>query len=633
MKPSGDLSTVLHEKLQQYWGYSQFRANQEAIISSVINGEDVLALLPTGAGKSLCYQLPATILEGVCLVISPLLALIKDQVHFLENKGIEADFISSELEDHELDDIFSKCIDGFTKILYVSPERLKNKTFLNRIPEIKVSFIAVDEAHCISEWGQDFRPSYQNIKFFREEFKNVPILAVTATATKDVVSEIIDKLALRKSLVYRQSFQRDNLTIISEDVTDKYSKIKNFLIQNPTAGIIYTRTRREAEDLAEFLKNSGLQNVNYYHAGLSRVQKEKLQIQWQESFGRVLVSTNAFGMGIDKDNVRFVIHLSPSASIENYYQEIGRAGRDGENAVTYLFWNKQELQEIESILDNQMPTKKEYQSILRYLYSIFQIAEHELPEPMFALQIDRIKNLSQVSRAKIYNVLNFLHNQELIYYKKNRTPSTILSLVEAENIELLPAKDAYFLEILFRAISGLGSGKVHFSEKHICSKHHYDEILFKERLQSMHKAGYIDYFDGGNHAVRFLKPRDESRLFGVYWQIFADIQKNKLKKWQQMKFYMTTKEHCRMRMILKYFGEENPNNCGNCDYCLHKIPKAANKLLDEILLHLTYQPHTLPALVAVLKIHSREKILENLIFLLDVGKIKMLNYKTYTINQ
>ncbi|QIG89408.1 RecQ family ATP-dependent DNA helicase [Chryseobacterium sp. POL2] len=632
MNIDSHLTNILHENLQKYWGYSQFREDQEAIISSVVQGQDVLALLPTGGGKSLCYQLPAIILEGTCLVISPLLALIKDQVSSLEELGVEAEFLSSEFDDAEVEDVFTRCIEGFTKVLYVSPERLKNQEFLRRIPEINISFIAVDEAHCISEWGQDFRPSYQNIKFFREEFKNVPLLALTATATSEVVEEIVAKLSLKKVQIFKKSFERNNLNIISVNITDKYQKIKDFLLQNRTAGIIYTRTRKEAEELSHFLQNSGLEQVNFYHAGLPRKDKERLQKQWQASHSRVLVSTNAFGMGIDKDNVRFVIHFSPSASIENYYQEIGRAGRDGEESIAYLFWNDQELQEFDAILKNQIPTKVEYQSILRYLYSIYQIAEHDLPEKMFTLKIDRVKNLSKTSRAKILNVLNFLHNQELIYYKNTWSPSTIESLVQADNIDLLPAKDAHFLELLYRTVSGLGSGKVHFSEKSFCEKHHFDSGLFKERLEDMQKAGHLEYFDGANHAVRFLKPRDENRLFGFYWKLFSEIQQNKLKKWKQMKFYVTSQDYCRMRLILRYFDEKNAKDCGKCDYCQKKSPIASNTLLNDILLQLTHQPRTLVELVAIFKIHSREKILENLIFLLDLGKIRMLNYKTYTIN-
>ncbi len=632
MKTEVQLSQLLHEQLQRFWGYSEFREDQEAIITSVINGKDALALLPTGGGKSLCYQLPAIILEGTCLVISPLLALIKDQVDALENLGVEAEFLSSELDDGEVEAVFNRCIEGFTKVLYVSPERLKNQEFLRRIPEINISFIAVDEAHCISEWGQDFRPSYQNIKFFREEFKKVPMLALTATATPEVVEEIVTKLSLNKVNIFKQSFERDNLNIICQNITDKYQKIKDFLSQNKTAGIIYTRTRKEAEDLNYFLKNSGFDNVNFYHAGLSRQDKERLQKQWQNSHSRVLISTNAFGMGIDKDNVRFIMHLSPSSSIENYYQEIGRAGRDGEESIAYLFWNQQELNEFDAILKNQIPSKEEYQSILRYLYSIYQIAEHDLPEPMFTLKLDRIKNLSKASRAKIVNVLNFLHNQELIYYKNTWSPSSIESLVNGQDIELLPSKDAHFLELLFRNIAGLASGKVHFSERAFCEKNHFDIKLFRERLEDLQKAGHIQYFDGANHAVRFLKPRDENRLFGYYWKLFAEIQENKLQKWKQMKFYVTTQDYCRMKLVLRYFGEKNADECGKCDYCQKKAPAGSNSLTNDILLQLTYQPRTLNELVAIFKIHSRKTILEILIFLLDLRRIKMLNYKTYTIN-
>ncbi|RZJ42608.1 MAG: ATP-dependent DNA helicase RecQ, partial [Chryseobacterium sp.] len=324
MISSHDFQELKNKTLKHFWGYDTFRDSQGDIIDSVIRGNDTLVLLPTGAGKSLCYQLPALLQEGVCLVISPLLALMKDQVNQLKSKGIEAEYLSAELDDFDAEVIYNRCKDGLTKLLYVSPERLTNFHFVQQIEEIQLSFIAVDEAHCISEWGQDFRPSYQNIKDFRKNNPEITCLALTATATPKVLEEIKNKLELNKPNIFQRSFKRDNIKIFSEEISDKYQRIFNILKYAKESGIIYVRTRKDAELLTEFLHRNKINNVDYYHAGLTTKEKNERQNSWNNSDQNVLISTNAFGMGIDKDNVRFVIHFSPSQSIENYYQEIGR---------------------------------------------------------------------------------------------------------------------------------------------------------------------------------------------------------------------------------------------------------------------------------------------------------------------
>ena len=332
-----DFRKLKYDTLKHFWGYETFRDAQEEIIDSVISGKDALVLLPTGGGKSLCYQLPALILEGTCLVISPLLALMKDQVFQLKNNGIEAEYLSSELDEYDAEIIFNRCKEGLTKLLYISPERLTNRIFLQNLEEIQISFIAVDEAHCISEWGMDFRPSYQNIKSFRENFSHLSCLALTGTATPKVLSEIQIKLNLKSPDIFKESFRRTNIHIISDKISDKYERVLNLMKYNRSSGIIYVRTRKESEELVKFLHRNQIENVDFFHAGLPVKEKNSKQNFWIKNNNQVLVSTNAFGMGIDKDDVRFIVHFSPSQSIENYYQEIGRAGRDGEECYTFCF--------------------------------------------------------------------------------------------------------------------------------------------------------------------------------------------------------------------------------------------------------------------------------------------------------
>lgn len=627
-----DFQELKFKTLQYFWGYNTFRDAQEAIIDSVINEKDTLVLLPTGAGKSLCYQLPALLKEGTCLIISPLLALMKDQVSQLKSRGIEAEYLSSELDEYDAEGIYDRCKEGLTKMLYISPERLTNKQFLQNIEEIQLSFIAVDEAHCISEWGQDFRPSYQNIKEFRKNNPKIPCLALTATATPKVLDEIKSKLELKDPQVFQKSFKRDNIRIFTEEVSDKFQKIYDILKFNKQSGIVYVRTRKETELLCEFLHKNQLKNVDFFHAGLTTKEKNAKQMIWNNSDGHVLISTNAFGMGIDKDNVRFVIHYSPAPSIENYYQEIGRSGRDGQESFAFLLWDKQELSNFDDILKNQTPNKAEFLKILTYLYSIFQVAEFELPEKVFQLNISGIQNFTKLSSAKIKNVLNFLHNQEIIYFNDHKSLSSLQLLMQPDEIDQLPHKDSYFIELMLRTVSGITAHKVMFSEQQVSNKIGVSLHLIKERLKELQQKGYVEYIDGALSSIKFLKPRDERLNNSQYWKFFEHIQKNKIQKWEEMKFYIEDNEYCKMKLILTYFGERKSKNCGKCSVCeKNKESIFGKNISGEILNILTKNPSTIEELSIQLNYHSKENILENLIYLLDSGKVKMLNFRTYAI--
>ena len=622
-----------YKLLEHFWGHNTFRDMQEDIIDSIISGKDTITLLPTGAGKSLCFQLPALLLEGTCLVVSPLLALMKDQVQQLKAKGIEAEFLSSELDDYDAEVIYNRCKEGITKLLYVSPERIQNSLFIQNLQEIDISFVAIDEAHCISEWGQDFRPSYQNIKELRNQLPKIPFIGLTATATPKVLEEISTKLALQKPNVFQKSFKRENIRIIVEKISDKYQRIFEILKYNPYSGIIYVRTRKEAENLSYFLKSKGLTNVDFYHAGLTTKEKNSKQNNWNNSSQNVLISTNAFGMGIDKDDVRFVIHFNPSASIENYYQEIGRAGRDGNDSFAFMLWDEHEMNSFDDILKDQIPNKNEYKKIVDYLYSIFQIAEFELPEKIFQLHTENLKKFTKLSTSKIKNVLNFLHNQEIIFYNSNKSLSTLELKIRPDELEQIPNKDAYFIELLFRSIDGLSTHKSYFSETKLSKKIEIGIPVIKERIKELQNKNYLEYIDGELASIKFLKPRDDRSLQGNYWNLFLQIQKNKIQKWADMKFYTENMEFCKMRLILSYFGEKQIKNCGNCTVCeKNKRSFAINTIEDDILKILGQKPSTVEELSVQLNYYQKEKILEQLIYLLDAEKIKMLNFRTYTLS-
>ncbi|MEE3724031.1 ATP-dependent DNA helicase RecQ [Riemerella anatipestifer] len=626
------ITKLLYDTLAHFWGYQEFREPQEEIISSIIMGQDTFALLPTGGGKSLCYQLPALVLEGTCIVVSPLLALMKDQVYQLKSKGIEAEYLSSELDEAQAEQIYSLCIEGTTKILFVSPERLTNSLFLQKIEEIKVSFLAVDEAHCISEWGQDFRPSYQNIhKFRKDRLKDLPVLALTATATPKVLEDIKSKLNLKTPQIFQKSFERTNIKIHTEECSDKYSRILNLVKNHPYSGIIYASTRKETQQLTEFLQHNGIPNVDFYHAGLPLKEKHQKQNQWLHSNNGVLVATNAFGMGINKDDVRYVIHLSPPSSVENYYQEIGRGGRDGEPALAYLLWNKYELSNSDETLKQQIPNKESFKKAISYLYSLFQIADFELPEQTFQFNIRQWQRVTKIPLASLKNILSFLHNQEIIYCNNLKSKSSIELNIEVEGFESLAPQDAYFIEVLLRHLSGFSHHKVSFREEHLAHKINTNPTELKKRLLELANKGYINYIDGALASIKFLIPRDNASFGGKWWHLFLEIQKNKVQKWEEMKFFIQSEKYCKMKMILSYFGEKKAQNCGQCSVCLSR-KTSLSSAHNPILKVLAVEPCTLEDLSAQIPHLSREKLLEQVILLLDTDKIKMLNYKTYTIN-
>lgn len=629
-----DFHALKFKTLQHFWGHSTFRDSQEEIINAVISGRDALALLPTGGGKSLCYQLPAIILDGICLVISPLLALMKDQVYHLKMDGIEAEYLSSELDQFDAETIFNRCKEGLTKLLYISPERLTNRLFLQNLEEIKLSFIAVDEAHCISEWGQDFRPSYQNIKQFRQLFKNIPCLALTATATPKVLQEIQLKLNLKEPQIFQKSFRRTNIRIVSDKISDKYQRLLDLMKYNNSCGIVYVRTRKESEELVKFLHRNQIHNVDYFHAGLPVKAKNAKQNLWIKSDNQVLISTNAFGMGIDKDNVRFVMHFSPPQSLENYYQEIGRAGRDGGDSSAFLLWNEQELGDFDQILRNQTPSRAEFNNILSYLYSAFQIAESELPEAVFQLHLQRVQNFTKVSAAKIKNVLNFLHNQEIIFLNSYRSLSSLVLKISPEELDLLSKKDSYFIELLLRNYSGLATHKIMFSEQILANKIQTDLQVIKDRIREMQQKNYVEYIDGALWSVKFLQPRDERANNGKYWHLFEQIQKNKLQKWEEMKFFLQDSDYCKMKMILSYFGEKNAKNCSKCSVCDKQRESVFGRDVSrEIIEVLKQKPSNVEEIAIKLNYYAKESILENLIHLLDSGKVQMLNFRTYAYRE
>ena len=619
------------EILEHYWGYTSFRSLQREIIEEVLAGRDCLALLPTGGGKSLCYQLPALILEGCCLVVSPLLALMENQVHDLQARSIPSEMISADLLDHQIENILYRCKNGEVKILYVSPERLMNKIFRDHAADIHFSFLAVDEAHCISEWGQDFRPSYQHIKDFKNSF-SLSCLALTATATPKVVQEIVQKLTLKNPAVHSQSFRRENIAILPDVTINKSETTLQILRKEQRSGIIYCATRKEVEFLADFLKRCLPDRVNHFHAGLSPKEKKKLQQWWLQSDKNVLVSTNAFGMGIDKGNVRFIVHYSPARTLENYYQEIGRAGRDGLPAAAYLLWSPTENQRFDDILMSQIPSKKEFSTLISHLYSHYGLADGDENVDFQVLKLQQLIQTTRMGTAKVQNILQFLQQQEIIYYQQTLRQGYLKLLIPVDEMDHFPKKDQYFAEVLVRTVPGCQHHQTSFSIKQLSDKLQVDQHFISERLKELAQKQIIDYSDGNQGILRFLKPRDQAYLERELWPVFKLIQENKIRKWEEMKYYLQEDETCRMVLIQRYFGEKNTSVCGKCNICRRSRHFAGGTLSDLILNQLSSGPQSLETLHIHLMQHDRAAIRDQLIVLLNEGRISMHSYNTYRIS-
>ncbi|QOR74700.1 RecQ family ATP-dependent DNA helicase [Cruoricaptor ignavus] len=618
--------------LKTFWGYEHFREPQDKIIDAVISGKDTLAILPTGSGKSLCYQVPALMLSGCCIVISPLLALMKDQVIQLQGLGIEAQLLSAETDSLKQDLIYSSCKNGQTKLLYISPERLGDKKFLANAAEIPISFLAVDEAHCISEWGQDFRPAYLRIKNFREVYANVPIIALTATATKKVSHDIVSQLGLRSPIIYNQNPERNNLNIYHKKSADKYQEILNFLKYTSKSGIIYVRTRGEAENLFNFLKTNKIPEINFYHAGLPYRERTERQTEWQNSETAVIVATNAFGMGIDKENVGFVIHHTPPQSIENYYQEIGRAGRGKQDADTILFWNEEDLKQRDEIFAGQIAERDQFVKILKSLYSTYQIAEHELPDATFEFNYNKIQTQTGEKRAIIKNILAFLHRQEVIFFDESSSKSCIQLSFDPQQLHLLAPKDAWFAEQLLRSLPGIQSGDAYFNEDFLVQKLNTEKKILKSRLRELELKNLLKYTDGNNATIKFLSPREDRFFEGKYWKNYKETQRNKLQKWEEMKYFILENHFCKMQMILKYFGGKSQKKCGRCSVCLRNSYKIfSSSVKDDLLRFLKQKPASAEEIFAALSRHQRQDILENLILLLNSEQIFMVDHRTYAL--
>lgn len=558
--------------LQEYWGFDNFRPVQEEVIDSVIAGKDTLALLPTGGGKSICFQVPALMKPGICIVVSPLIALMKDQVANLKNRGIKALCITSEYNRREVDALFDRCVYEDIRFLYLSPERLLTEVAKARIALMKVNLFAVDEAHCISEWGYDFRPPYLKIAEVRKLHPSVPVIALTASATPTVVTDIQDKLAFASTNVYSRSFERDNLAYFVNWDEDKLGKTERIARKQRGTGIIYTRSRKGTERISRELKKRGL-NIDFYHAGLDAETRSAKQQHWMSGKTQIIAATNAFGMGIDKSDVRFVIHLDLPDTIENYYQECGRAGRDGKKAFAVSVLSAKDIERLREKLLGAFPDKKDIKRVYAAAGSFLQLAIGSGKDETFPLDIARLSQQYELPERMIVQSLKFLEREGYVMLEEMEdrysTAQFTCGNEELYQLKLKHQKLEPLINAMLRSYTRLFEEQVIISEWTLCRRIKWPKERVIKALEHMHESGYLQYRKATNlPRLTFLHERLDARNVRVSDTHYHLRKHTVTEKAEAMMHYAENKTKCRSRMILEYFGETDAQNCGICDHCV-----------------------------------------------------------------
>lgn len=619
----------IHRILTKYWGFTQFRPLQEDVINAIMAGRDTLALLPTGGGKSVCFQVPAVASEGICIVVSPLIALMKDQVDALTAKGIKAMAITSAMSKKEIDIALDNCVYGNFKFLYVSPERLTTDIFRVRVKKMKVSFIAVDEAHCISQWGYDFRPSYMKVAELRELLPKTPVLALTATATPDVVNDIQEKLLFKKQHVLQTSFERKNLAYVVAKEEDKLAKLLKICKSVKGTGIVYVRNRRRTQEIAAYLKTNNV-SADFYHAGLTSQQRSAKQNDWTGGATRVIVSTNAFGMGIDKADVRFVVHMEPPDCIEAYFQEAGRAGRDTKKSYAVLLYNDSDKDELEHGLENSFPPQEEIKQCYQALANYYQLAIGTAEGQSFEFDISGFCDTYKLNAVKVFSSLKFLEREGYISTTEAvHTPSHIHFTMNKEDLyrfQVANPKYDDFIKLLLRSYSGTFENYVNISEYDIARKLNAHKDLVVKTLLQLDKMEVLSYVPQTElPKIIFTQARADAKHIFISKQNYAERKKRAEERMEHMVNYAASSHKCRSQMLLAYFGETDTYRCGVCDVCLERnkldlsdlefetISREVNALLGK-------KTQTLPELVKALG-KKEDRSLKVIQWLLDNGSI------------
>lgn len=560
--------------LKKYWGYDDFRGIQKEIITSIGAGKDTLGLMPTGGGKSITFQVPALAQDGVCIVITPLIALMKDQVSNLRRRGIQASAIYSGMKHDSILMTLENAIFGGVKILYVSPERIATSLFIEKLRHMKVSFICVDEAHCISQWGYDFRPSYLSISDIRKELPDTPILALTATATPEVIDDIQQRLHFREKCVYKMSFARKNLAYVVRHTSNKTQQLIHILNNLRGSAIVYVRSRKRTKEYADLLNATGI-SATYYHAGLDNQEKDQRQKAWQEDKVRVMVATNAFGMGIDKPDVRIVIHIDCPDCLEAYFQEAGRAGRDGKKSYAVLLYDNSDRAKLQRRVVDTFPDKEFIRTVYDQLAYFYQIGIGSGYNACFEFPLERFCRIYKHFPIPTISALNILTRAGYIDFKEeDDMQSRVMFCVERDDLYKLrgnePQEDAVIVALL-RNYTGLFQGYQYIDEGIIAEQCKLTQPQVYMILRSLTQKHILNFIPQKHIPfIRYTQRREESERLTISNDIYDDLKVRFANRIEKMLEYANCEKICRSRLLLRYFGETDTEDCGQCDVCLNE---------------------------------------------------------------
>ena len=564
----------IHEILLKYWGYNKFRPLQEDIITSVLDGNDTLALLPTGGGKSICFQVPAMALNGKCLVISPLIALMKDQVENLNKRGIKAAALYTGMHPLEIQRTLSAAVFGDLKFLYVSPERLETDLMKANLAQMNISLIAVDEAHCISQWGYDFRPPYLRIADIREYAPKAPIIALTATATPRVVEDIQEKLNFKRKNIFQKSFERSNLTYFVIKEENKLNRLIRVASKMNGSGVVYVRNRRKTQEIAEYLVHHGI-SAEFYHAGMTPKDRDRKQSEWIDGKRRIMVATNAFGMGIDKPDVRFVVHLDIPDNMEAYFQEAGRGGRDEKEAWAILLYENSDIIDLKHNFDQTYPDIDTIRNVYHALGNFYQIPIGAGKNTQHSFDIASFCSNYNLNPIITLNSIKFLERQGiLILTDEINKPSRIFIPCSNEDFYAFQvAHKSYdqFLKLLLRSYGGLFNDFTRISEIDIAKRLSTDEATVISTFKKLEQLNILIYDPQTNKPkIIFLEERFEASNLQLNPENYQFLKENALQRLNAMVDYINGTSKCRSKQLLNYFGETSPKRCGKCDVCLQR---------------------------------------------------------------
>ncbi|MBK5278782.1 MAG: RecQ family ATP-dependent DNA helicase [Bacteroidia bacterium] len=633
--------TTAEQILKQYWGHERFRTPQAEIIESVLDRKDTLAILPTGGGKSVCFQVPTMLMEGVCLVVTPLIALMQDQVTQLKQRGIQAIAVHSGMSREEIDIAIDNCVYGKIKFLYLSPERLQTEIFQERIKKMNVCLIAVDEAHCISQWGYDFRPPYLKIALLREAKPDVPIIALTASATRQVKEDIIDKLAFRGPAIFQKSFARENISFAIRKTETKEKKLIEILRKVKGTAIVYVRSRKATQELAKTLTRQGFSSI-FYHAGLNHQERSVRQVEWLSSKIRVMVATNAFGMGINKLDVRTVVHMDLPENLESYYQEAGRAGRDGKRSYAVIIYHDVDVLALQHKVQQSQPSldymKKVYQALCNYYQLALGSSEGESYE--FDLE-DFCKRFTLKSSA-VYIALKKIQQEGIIQFSESfYRPSRVHLDVDKKRLYEFQIANARF-DPLIKSLLRLYGAELFFdfvaiSETYIAQALKTNESIIRIDLAKLHELQLLGYHPSSEKPqVTFILPRQDADYLPVDRERMERLRSLSLTKMEAIVNYVSQSHRCRMQVMQEYFDEITYDTCGKCDVCLDKKKKESLSIFsdyhDQIVYLLKQKNMTVEELEQAVSPSDHELFVEVVREMVDASEISYDAYWVLSIH-